>query len=122
MPLYVAESAYHTIEHAGRHSQGVIGSGGGKEKIYLHLVELDASELARLAPRVDDDGNKQHDRLALPGREDWWIALEGEKVWPGSLRPRIVSKCTIPSAGAPVPFAVDADQRAELVRLKALLA
>jgi len=97
---------------------GVVGTGGGSEKIYLHVVPIDEAELKQLRVRIDEDDNKQHDRLALPGRYDWWLAVEGEKRWPGT---RISSKCALDENGAPRPLALTAAELSELERVKASL-
>jgi hypothetical protein len=120
MPLYVVESSFHHIAEPGvKTATGAVGQGGGSEKIYLHVMELDARTVASLAPRVDEHGNKQHDRLARPGDEDWWIAVEGEKVWPGTVRPKVVSRCLL-EGGKPVPRPVGDEELAELRRVRAL--
>ena len=31
--------------------------------------------------------------LALPDRDDFWVAVEGEVAWPKIYRPRITSRC-----------------------------
>jgi hypothetical protein len=108
MAFYLAESNSYTVEHGGRSSAGVVGEHKGREKIYLHVLPLEDAEIARLSPRVDEDGNKQHDRLALPRNEEWWIAVDGEAPWPGVLRPRITSRCTdIATKPKPVPLSVE---------------
>lgn len=108
MAFYLAESNSYAVEHGGRSSAGVIGEHKGKEKIYLHVLPVTDAEIATLSPRVDEDGNKQHDRLALPRNEEWWIAVEGEAAWPGVLRPRITSHCTdIGTKPKPVPLSAD---------------
>lgn len=93
LSLYVVESSQFAVDHNGRESQGVIGEYKGKEKIYLHVLEVGDAEIRKVAPRVDEDGNKQHDRLALPNVEEWWFAVEGEATWPGIHRPKITSRC-----------------------------
>lgn len=117
MPRFVVESTFHEIEHAGTKTLGVLGKGPGSEEIYLFVIAIDARDLAKLGPRVDEDGNRQHDRLALPGNEEWWIAIEGEKVWPGTIRPRVTSRCTLDDAGVPAPHALDDVERAALEKL-----
>jgi hypothetical protein len=94
MGYYVVESHTWSVDHAGRTSEGMIGEHKGKEKIYLHVLPVADADIGKLTVRVDEDGNKQHDRLALPGNEDWWFAVEGEAAWPGIYRPRITSRCT----------------------------
>lgn len=121
MPLYVVESYFHHIAEPGvKTTTGAVGQGGGSEKVYLHVMELDERTVASLAPRVDEHGNKQHDRLARPGDEDLWIAVEGEKVWPGTVRPKVVSRCTLPEGGKPVPRPITDEELAELRRVRAL--
>jgi hypothetical protein len=93
MAFYVVESYQFSVEHNGRDSQGVVGENKGSEKIYLHVLPLTPADLAKLAVRVDDNGNKQSDRLALPNRDDFWVAVEGEVAWPKIYRPRITSRC-----------------------------
>lgn len=114
MSLYVVESYEFGVDHNGRSSQGVIGENKGSEKIYLHVLSLTEADLKKLAVRVDDNGNKQHDRLALPGRDDFWVAVEGEVAWPKIYRPRITSRCE--NVGSkPVPAALSAE---DIERLK----
>ncbi len=114
--LYVVESGFFEVEHGAQRSRGVAGSGGGGEKLYLHVLSLSEGEIAKLGPRVDEEGNKQHARLALPGNEEWWVALEGEVAWPGTHRPRVVSSCDL-SGAAPRPRPLSADDRAALARV-----
>lgn len=121
MGLYVVESYLKTIEHGGHDPYGVIGSGGSRETIYLYVIEISDAEVKRLRPRVDENGNKQHDRLALPDREDWWIAVEGEKVWPSTVSPRITSKCAVDEHGVPHPRPLSQSEIAQLERVKAKL-
>ncbi|MEZ4295853.1 MAG: hypothetical protein R3B70_12825 [Polyangiaceae bacterium] len=105
MSLYVVESYDFSVEHGGRDSQGVVGENKGSEKIYLHVLPLTDAELKKLAVRVDENGNKQSDRLALPGRDDFWVAVEGEVFWPKLYRPRISSHCTdLDTKPTPVPL------------------
>jgi len=115
MPLYVVESTFYEVHHEQVVSQGVVGHGPGSEKLFLHLLDLPASTIAKLGARVDEDGNKQHDRRALDGNEEWWIAVEGEKAWPGIARPKITSRCTL-EGGVPVPHALDDEERAALAK------
>lgn len=121
MALYVVESTFHEIEHAGQKPKGVVGQGPGSEKLYLFVIAIDDAALAKLGPRVDEDGNKQHDRRALPGNEEWWIAVEGEKVWPGTVRPRVTSRCTFAPDGAPVPHPLDEAEHAAIEKTGAKL-
>ncbi len=66
MGRYLVESNDFSIEHGGQASQGVIGEHKGKEKIYLHVLQIPDAGVTRLAPRVDEHGNSQHDRLVVP--------------------------------------------------------
>jgi hypothetical protein len=115
MAYYVVESYSFAVDHGGRSSQGVIGEHKGKEKIYLHVLPVTDAEVAKLLARVDDDGNKQHDRLALPGNDEWWFAVEGEVAWPGIYRPRLTSHCT-DVAAKPRPAPLPAEDLARLVK------
>jgi hypothetical protein len=121
MAYYVVESYGFAVDHGGRSSQGVIGEHKGKEKIYLHVLPVADAEIERLAPRVDDDGNKQHDRLALPREDAWWFAVDGEVAWPGVYRPRITSRCAdVASKPRPVPLAAEDLERLKKVGVKGL--
>ncbi|MBI4705732.1 MAG: hypothetical protein HY744_31960 [Deltaproteobacteria bacterium] len=102
MARYIAESYDYLVDDGVRRSEGVVGKHAGSEKLYLHVLEVADAEIAKLGPRVDEHGNKQHDRLALPRSEDWWIAVEGEATWPGTLRPPMRSQCRL-VGGRPVP-------------------
>ncbi len=105
--LYLVESFEWRVLHDGAMSEGVAGQGGGSESIYLHVIAVEAAEIARLVPREDEFGNRQHDRLALPRNEEWWIAIEGDKVWPKTYRPKLVSRCAIDERGLPCPVPLD---------------
>ena len=106
MTLYVVESNLFSVDHAGRESQGAAADIRGKDKLYLHVLDVSDAEIGKLRPRVDEDGNKQHDRLALPGVEEWWFAVEGEAAWPGVHRPRITSRCLdVGTRPRPAPLA-----------------
>lgn len=108
MNLHVCESYEFSVDHGGRESQGVVGENKGSEKIYLHVLPLSDAEVAKLAVRVDENGNKQHDRLALPGRDDFWVAVEGEVAWPKIYRPRITSRCeNVGTKPRPVPLSAE---------------
>ena len=50
---------------------------------------------------VDEDGNRQSDRLALPRNEEWWIPLQGKKSWPKTVNPAITSGCRMGEDGIP---------------------
>ena len=105
--LYLVESFEWRVLHDGAMSEGVAGQGGGSEAIYLHVIAVEAAEIARLVPREDEFGNRQHERLALPRNEEWWIAIEGAKVWPKTYRPKLVSRCAIDERGLPCPVALN---------------
>ena len=64
-----------------------------------------------------DHGNKQHDRLALPMSDEWWIAVDGEKRWPRAPRPRVVSHCLLDDNGIPRPAKVSDEERTLLEKL-----
>ena len=80
---YLVESSYFTVSHGGRESEGVLGDTKGKDKIYLHVLPLTDAEVKALKARPDASGNADHTRFALRGRDDWWIAVEGQASWPG---------------------------------------
>jgi hypothetical protein len=121
MALYLAESYEWQVLHDGRMSQGVVGEGGSSERIYLHVIEVSDADAARLGPRVDENGNRESDRLALPRNEEWWIAVEGDKVWPKTVRPKLTSRCAIDASGAPKPQPLSEAERDVLRKLKAPL-
>lgn len=114
MPYYLVESYDFKVQHGGRSSQGVLGEQKSSEKLYLHVLPLSDLELAALQPRIDEHGNKEHARLALPRNEEFWIAVEGEASWPKLYRPRVTSRCDLAS-GAAKPVALTAE---ELERLR----
>ncbi len=120
MALYVTESFDYSVFHNGSYTDGVLGKGGGKEKIYLHVLEISEADTARLKPREDEHGNKQHDRLALPMNDEWWIAVEGDKVWPKTLRPKVVSHCVLQD-GKPRALPLSDDELATLRKVGASL-
>lgn len=121
MAYYVVESYEFGVDHNGRESQGVIGENKGSEKIYLHVIELSEAEIGKLAVRVDDNGNKQHDRLALPGRDDFWVAVEGEVAWPKIYRPRITSRCeSVGVKPRPVPVSAEDLERLRKAGVKGI--
>ncbi len=115
---YIAESYHHQVLHNGRTSNGALGEGAGSEKIYLHVIAVTPAEIAKLKPRVDEDGNKQHDRLALPGNDEWWIATEGTKAWPKTVRPKLTSRCRF-DGGVPSPAPIGDEDAATLSKLGA---
>ncbi len=113
---YLVESYDAAVDHNGRSSAGVVGDPLDRsihEKIYLHVLPLEDRELGTMGPRVDEDGNKQHGRLALPRNDAFWIAVEGEVAWPKIFAPRLVSKCAL-DGGVPRAVALGP---AELERL-----
>ncbi|MBK8256831.1 MAG: hypothetical protein IPK82_29685 [Polyangiaceae bacterium] len=114
MAYYVCESYDFSVDHNGRESQGVVGDNPGSEKIYLHVLPLSDQDLTKLKVRVDEFGNKQSHRLALPGRDDFWVGIDGEVTWPKIVRPKLGSRCDV-SSGKPVPAALSAD---DVERLK----
>jgi len=114
MAKYVAESYEYLVDHAGRRTEGVVGEHRGREKLYLHIVEVSAIELSQLSARVDENGNKQHSRLALPFNEEWWIAVEGEARWPKLGGHRLMSTCTVDDRGIPRPRPLSDDDIARL--------
>ncbi len=120
MGAYIVESTFFEVVHGAHSSKGVVGEGPPSEKLYLHVLALADAELAKLKPRVDGAGNRQHDRLALPGNDEWWIATEGTKVWPKTVRPKLVSRCAF-EAGTPKPVALGDEDLATLRKLGAKL-
>lgn len=116
MAYYVVESHDFSVDHGGRASQGVVADYKGREKIYLHVLPLSDDEIKRLAPRVDEHGNVENSRLALPRDEVWWIAVEGEAAWPNVYRPRIVSHCDLSGGGKPKPVPLSPEDLARLVK------
>lgn len=114
MGWYVVESYQYAIEHGGRDSEGAIGEPKGSEKIYLHVLSLTDREIAQLKPRLDEHGNKQHDRLALPRNEEWWIAVEGEISWPKIHRQKILSRCVQREDGGWQPAALSEEDLGRL--------
>jgi hypothetical protein len=99
MAKYLVESYDWELWHAGVTSQGALGEGPGSEKIYLHVIEVGDDEIRRLAPRVDEHGNREHDRLALPSNEEWWIPVDGKKAYPKTFNPKIISRALTGSDG-----------------------
>lgn len=112
MSWFLVESYDYSIDHGGRDSAGVVAEAKGSERIYLHVIALSDAEIKNLGPRVDEHGNKQHDRLTLPRNDAWWIAIEGEASWPKLYRPRLTSRCA-EQAGryTPVPLSEEDLQR-----------
>ncbi len=121
MARYVVESYDYSIFYAGQDSDGALGKGGGSEKIYLHVLEVSDDDLARLRPREDDNGNQQSDRRALPNHDEWWIAVDGDKVWPKTVRPKVVSHCVL-DGGVPVPAPISEAELEQLRKAGASLA
>ena len=110
---YIVESYDYQVLHDGRTTDGVVGEGPGAEKIYLHVIAISDADIATLSPREDEHGNRQHDRLALPRNEEWWIAVDGERRWPRIPRPRIVSRCSL-DGGVPKPAPVTEEEAVAL--------
>jgi hypothetical protein len=113
---YVVESYDFQVLHAGRMTDGALGEGPGAEKIYLHVIAISDGDIGMLEPRMDESGNQQHDRLALPRNEEWWVAVDGERAWPKIPRPRVVSHCQL-EGGIPKPAALVDDEVAALRKL-----
>ncbi len=119
MASYLVESYDYLVDHDAGRSEGVVGVGGGSEKIYLHVISVADSAIAKLGPRIDEHGNKEHERLALERNEEWWIAVEGEKAWPRTHRPKLVSRCKLSEHGAPVAVPLTEAELASLRKLGA---
>ncbi len=117
MARYLVESYDYLVDHAAGRSEGVVGVGGGSEKIYLHVITIDEAEVAKLGPRLDEHGNKEHERLALARNEEWWIAIEGDKAWPRAHQPKLVSRCEMSQDGAAVPTPLGDAELATLRKL-----
>jgi len=127
MALYLVESYSHEIEHHGRTIRGVVGKplpscDRRSEKLYLHVVDLGPAEVAKMAVRIDDDGNKEHDRWSLPkshfaGIVEWWVAVEGGHGWPSYPGRPLCSTCTFGADHVPRPKELGED---ELTRLRGL--
>ena len=101
MAKFLVESYDWQIVHDGVMSDGALGQGGGAESIYLHVIDIDEDTIRKLVPRVDDNGNRQSDRLALPRNEEWWIPVEGRKAWPKTVNPKITAGCEMGADGIP---------------------
>ena len=67
-----------------------------------------------LAQYEKSHGNKQHDRLALPRNEEWWIAVEGEVSWPKIHRQKISSRCVQREDGGWQPVALSEEDLGRL--------
>ncbi len=117
MSLYLVESHDWQILYSGCMSDGALGQGGGAEKIYLHVIEVSDEQIAKLAPRVDDDGNRQSDRLALARNDEWWIAVDGRKAWPKTYNPKITSGCEMGADAIPRARPLSDEQVATLKKL-----
>ena len=115
MAKYLVQSSEWELWHAGVTTQGPLGDGPGSEKIYLHVIEVSDADIAKLAARVDEHGNREHDRLALPGNEEWWIPVDGKKAYPKTFNPKIVSCAVTGSDGIPRAKALGEE---ELMALK----
>jgi len=121
MAFYIVESHDFAVDYRGRQSQGVVGESKAKEKIYLHVLEVPDAELGKLATRVDDDGNMQSDRLALPRVEEWWFAVEGEHAWPNLYRPRLTSRCEdVATRPRPAPLSEEDVERLRKAGVKGI--
>lgn len=127
MDKYLVESHHHEVEHRGRTSRGARAQAlpqcdRRREVIYLHVLELAPAEVAKMRARIDDDGNKEHDRWALPkdhfvGVNEWWVAVEGGHAWPHYPGKPLCSTCDFGADGVPRPRVLDA---ATLTRLSGL--
>jgi hypothetical protein len=95
MAIYLVESYDWQLLFGGVMSDGAVGQGGESESIYLHLVESNEETMKRLVPRVDENGNRQSDRLTLAGNEEWWIPVSGRKSWPKTVNPKVTASCTM---------------------------
>jgi len=115
---YLAESNRFRVSHGARESEGVLASTKGTESVYLHVLPLTDAEAKALRPRQDEHGNKDHDRWALRGVDEWWIAVEGQASWPHVHRPRITSRFKETDTG-PVPAPLT-DAELELLRANGL--
>jgi hypothetical protein len=102
---FLVESSYFNVSQADRQSQGVACQTKSGQTIYLHVLPLTDAELKKLRAKKDDAGNADHTRFALPGRDDFWIAVEGEVAWPGIPRPRLTSHFQETDLG-PMPVAL----------------
>jgi hypothetical protein len=116
MAAYIVESTFYELVHGAQISKGVVGEGPGSQKLYLHVLALEDAELKKLKARVDENGNKEHDRLALPDNDEWWIATEGTKAWPKTVRPKLVSRVAF-EGGVPKPQPLSDEDRATLSKL-----
>lgn len=116
MAKYLTESYDYLVDHGGRRSEGVVGDHRGSEKLYLHVVEVSDAEIGQLTARVDENGNKQHDRLALPRNEEWWVAVDGEARWPKIGGYKLVSCCAVDGTGIPTPRPLSEDDLARLAQ------
>ncbi len=103
MAKYLVESYDWQIIYGAEQSDGALGQGGSREKIYLHVLEIDDDTIKRLVPRVDEDGNRQSDRLSRPNDDEWWIAVQGDKAYPKTVNPKIFSRCAMGEDGIPRP-------------------
>ena len=66
MALYIVESHDYLVDHAGKRSEGVIGSGKSSEKVYLHVIDIEERDIARLSAMVDEFGNRERETAQLP--------------------------------------------------------
>lgn len=121
MAKYLVESYDWQINYLGEHSDGALGQGGGSEKIYLHVLDIDDDTIKRLVPRVDDADNRQSDRLSRPNDDEWWIAVAGDKAYP-KINPKLTSRCSMGQDGIPRPQALGDSQLASLRKAGARIA
>ncbi len=101
MAKYLVESHDWQLFHGGATTDGALGQGGGSEKIYLHLIEVSDDDIARLVPRVDENDNRDHSRLALPNNDEWWVPVDGKKAYPKTFNPKVISRCLTGGDGIP---------------------
>jgi hypothetical protein len=114
---YIVESQEWQILYDGQMSDGALGQGGGPDKIYLHVIDVADDAIKRLVPRVDEHGNRESDRLALPNNDEWWIAVSGRKAWPKTFNPKLISTCEIGADGIPRAKPLSEPQLAVLKKL-----
>jgi hypothetical protein len=127
MDCYLVEAHTFEIEFNGRTSKGVRGQAlptcdRRSETIYLHVLALAPAEVSKMKVRIDDDGNKEHDRWALPsehfaGVNPWWVAVEGGHAWPRYPDKPLCSRCDFDAKGIPRPRPLD---EGALTRLRGL--
>ena len=101
MAKYLVESHDWQLFYDGATTDGALGQGGGSEKIYLHLIEVSDAEIARLVPREDENGNRDHGRLSIPFNEEWWVPVDGKKSYPKTFNPKVISRSVTGGSGIP---------------------